>query len=85
MNDLLLKGMVGIQNARVRFAHNFAERREAGDIVQTIIIIAAMVLACIAVFALIVPAINDQAGHVADCIKSSNSGKCANYDPANAK
>lgn len=80
MNDLLLKGMVGIQNARVRFAHNFAERREAGDIVQTIIIIAAMVLACVAVFALIVPAITDQAKTVSECIKTSNSNNCQNFN-----
>lgn len=80
MNDLLLKGMVGLQNARVRFAHNFTERREAGDIVQTIIIIAAMVLACVAVFAMIIPAITGQAQNVSDCIKSANSGSCQNFN-----
>lgn len=82
MSELMLKGWVRAANARTAFVESFEgrkERAEAGDIVQTIIIIAMFVLICMVVGGILYKAINGQATKVGDCITNSNSGKCTNF------
>jgi hypothetical protein len=79
MNDLILKGAVKMDMARMRVADRIANRNENGDIVQTIIIIAMFVLICMVVGGILMAAINDQADKVGECISNSNSGKCTDF------
>jgi hypothetical protein len=79
MNDLFIKGWVAADAARSRATNKLADRREAGDIVQVIIIIAMFVLVCMVVGGLITNAIKKQGANVADCIGTVNTGKCATF------
>lgn len=84
MKDLLLKATVGASLAKDRYVDNARDmvrkNREEGDIVQTIIIIAMFVLICMVVGGILYTAINSQAEKVSDCITSSNTGACTNFD-----
>jgi len=79
MNDLILKGAVKMDMARMRVMDRTTNRNENGDIVQTIIIIAMFVLICMVVGGILMTAINGQADKVGECISNSNSGKCTDF------
>jgi hypothetical protein len=79
MNDLILKGAVKMDMARMRVMDRATNRNENGDIVQTIIIIAMFVLICMVVGGILMTAINGQADKVGECISNSNSGKCTDF------
>jgi hypothetical protein len=79
MNDLILKGAVKMDMARMRVMDRVTNKNENGDIVQTIIIIAMFVLICMVVGGILMTAINGQATKVGECISNSNSGKCTNF------
>lgn len=80
MNDLLLKGWVKADIARKSFFDNLSERRESGDIVQTIIIIAMFVLIVVVVGNILYEAINGQAVKVGECIENpNNAGNCRDF------
>lgn len=70
-NDFLLRGAVKAQMAK----HRITEGRdgERGDIVQTILIIALLLVIVIAVFAVLTPAIQGQGKNVGDCITKANT------------
>lgn len=84
MNDLLLRGAVGITTAGNRAADavkgRYSDARENGDIVQTIIIIAMFVLICVIVGGILMTAIQGQADKVGDCISNANSGACNDFE-----
>ena len=79
MNDLMLKGAIALDNARNRVTDVYSNRKENGDIVQTIIIIAMFVLVCVVVGGILYNAITSQANTVSNCITNVNSGKCSNF------
>jgi uncharacterized membrane protein len=79
MNDLFIKGWVAADAARGRVMNNLSDRRESGDIVQVIIIIAMFVLVCMVVGGVITTAIKGQGNKVAKCIGESNKGTCTDF------
>jgi len=79
MNELLLRGAIALSNSRRRVTDVWDDRKEQGDIVQTIIIIAMFVLVCVVVGKILYTAITGQANKVSNCITNVNNGTCTNY------
>lgn len=79
MNDVMLKGVIALNNARSRVTDAYSSRKENGDIVQTIIIIAMFVLVCVVVGGILYDAITSQANTVSNCITNVNAGDCSDF------
>lgn len=79
MKDLMLRGVIALDNVRTRATDVYSNRKENGDIVQTIIIIAMFVLVCVIVGNILMAAITSQAETVGNCIATVNSGDCNSF------
>lgn len=79
MKDVMLRGAIAIDNTRKRALDIYANRKENGDIVQVIIIIAMFVLVCVVVGKILYDAITTQASTVSDCITKANEGSCTDF------